>query len=280
LSSWLGLLHGLDFLLTALLAGNVIFSFWIAPNRSKKLQPVLLFLLLILSCLWFVGLSAEMAESWKIDDLLNVAQNTAFGHLWIAKILFLGALISIARTSRLKVLLLSAVFLPLSFALTGHANAQPHFTLVFVGLDYAHFLGASIWTGGLVTLVIWLKERLKEVPTNAHENTYRVVRMFSRFAIASTTTIALSGLIQSYLYGVRPASLFGSEYSELVLLKTILFLTTLSLASVNHFVHLRKWNPKAEKKFVQSILRESLFELILIFAILLVAGFLTRSPLP
>lgn len=280
MSSWLGLLHGLDFLLTTLLVGNVVFSFWIANPPGKYVTRILLLLLLMTSFAWFICLAAEMADSWKLDDLLRVAQNTTFGLVWIVKLFVIAILLATSFFPRLKSFVLAALILPLSFSLTGHASAQPRLNALLIALDNLHFLGASIWSGGLVCLATWIKGRLKEIGINAAEESYLVVRKFSRFAVASTATIAFSGLILSYLYGVRPNSLFDTEYSELVLLKTILFATTLSLASVNHFIYLRRWNPHAENKFLQSILRESVFELLLIFATLLVAGFLTRTPTP
>jgi len=282
LSNWLGLLHGLDFLFTALFVGSVIFSLWIARGIApsgqsfRKLQTGLLLILLLISCAWFVCLSAEMADSWKIDELLNVAKNTAFGHLWIGKIILLAVLLAF----RHRFISLLALALPFFSSLTGHANAQPQHSAWFIGLDYFHFLGASIWTGGLVCLVIWLRGRLNSLNSSETGQSYLLVRKFSHFAIASTVAIAVCGLALAYLYGVRPYALFSTDYSELVLLKTILFVTTLSLASINQFIHLRKWNPSLERKFVQGVLRESFFELILIFAVLIIAGFLTRVQTP
>jgi putative copper resistance protein D len=278
LSSWLGLLHGLDFIFTALFVGSVAFSLWIAPPQQsfRKLHISLLLILLLISSAWFVCLSAEMADSWKIDELLNVVKNTAFGHLWIVKIILLITLLLFRR----PFISLLTPALPLFSSLTGHANAQPQHSALFIGLDYIHFLGASIWTGGLVCLVFWLRDRFKNSSSGETGQSYLVVRRFSHFAIASTIAIAVSGLTLAYLYGVRPYAFFSGDYSELVLLKTILFVTTLSLASVNQFIHLRKWNPNFERKFVQGVLRESFFELILIFAALIVAGFLTRTQIP
>jgi copper transport protein len=258
--------------------GSVVFSLWIAPASQsfRKLQTSLLLILLLISCAWFVCLSAEMADSWKIDELLNAVKNTAFGHLWIVKLTLLAILLLFRR----PFISLLTPALPLFSSLTGHANAQPQHSALFIGLDYVHFLAASIWTGGLVCLVIWLREQLKDLSNGEMGQSYRVVRRFSYFAIASTVAIAACGLALAYLYGVRPYALFSNDYSELVLLKTILFVTTLSLASINQFIHLRKWNPSFERKFVQGVLRESFFELILIFAILVITGFLTRVQTP
>ena len=221
-----------------------------------------------------------MADSWKMEDLLHVAQSTTFGKVWIAKLIAISAIFATGFSARFRSFSLAVLFLPLSFSLTGHAGAQPRLNFLLIALDDLHFLGVSIWSGGLVCLVMWLKERLGTIGESPPRESFLVVRKFSRFAVGSTATLALSGFFLSYLYGVRPDSLFGTEYSELILLKTILFVTTLSLASVNHFIHLRRWLPEAEKKFLQSILRESLFELILIFATFLVPGFLTRTPTP
>jgi putative copper export protein len=158
--------------------------------------------------------------------------------------------------------------------------AQESYSAIFVALDYAHFLGASIWTGGLVSLIFWLRRQLQRQDELNTGITHVIVRQFSHFAIASTAAIAGSGLILSYFYGVRPNALFATNYSKLVLLKTGLFVATLAIASINQFIHLRKWNPKFEKNFAQGVLRESLFELVLIFSVLLVAGFLTRTATP
>jgi putative copper export protein len=290
MSSWLGLIHGIDLLLTSVFVGGVAFSAWIGsacgPAVEKIRNPwgrshtVFLLMLIFLAALWFVLLSHDMTDTWNLEDFKEVALSSVFGRLWIGKIVFLLALILVSATVSLRYLYFLALPLPLFSSLSGHAAAQKTLSFLYITLDYVHFFGASIWVGGLIALVLWLRARLFSQSTPVPEITHVVVRRFSHFAIASTGAIAASGLILAYLYGVRPNSLLSANYGKLVLVKTALFVLVLAIASVNQFVHLRNWSPATEHKFARGVFRESLCELSLIFVVIIIAGLLSRTDVP
>ena len=291
MSLFVPLLHGLDLLVTTLFVGGVVFSAWIhsaggdfadqvSPRWGRAKTPILFFLL-ILTVAWFFTVAHEMTDTFALDDLKTVALSSSFGRLWIAKGGLLMLLLIASLWDRLRRVHLLVLLLPLFSSLNGHAVAQKEHTDIYVALDYFHFLGVSIWMGGLVALVFWLRSRVRQEWVGFKSETTQVLmKRFSHFAIGSTAVIAASGVSLAYLYGVRLGGLFGTPYSKLVMTKTLLFAMTLGIASINQFVHLRHWTPEKEPSFARGVYRESLLELLLIVAVLLVAGFLTRTDAP
>lgn len=148
-------------------------------------------------------------------------------------------------------------------------------------MDWAHAVAAGIWSGGLFSLWIWLKARVTSSRPFAPKTSHSLVERFSRFAMASTGVIGLSGLLMAYVAGVpllRPWA--AQDYGKLLIGKTLLFSIALLAASINQFLHLRNWRAENEIHFSRSVSREVGLELILVIGIFILAGFLTRSALP
>ena len=285
----LSLIHGLDYLFLCLLVGDLVFTTWILPagdstarltirapqNRKLKVYFSLLF---TTSLLWLVCMSGEMTESWEIGSLVLTLLHTQFGHLWLLRILVLIAISAAYKINSLQTALTLALSLPIFSSLTGHAGTQASNRIFSVTLDFAHFLSVAIWSGGLLSLWFWLRKSLGQTLSRA--TPYKVVKRFSHFAMASTAVIAATGLIMAFRYGVIFTSPWATNYGLLLLIKTGLFSLSLLAASVNQFVHLYKWDPTRRQDFVKGVFRGVTLELFLVTSVLMVAGFLTRSPTP
>ena len=139
-----------------------------------------------------------------------------------------------------------------------------------MALDYVHTLSAAVWTGGLISLYFELKVRPG----------YTLVKNFSKYAMAATGVLFITGLAQVYLIENSFTVLIATDYGKLVILKFALFSAAMLAAAINHFVHLRNWKVSQEARFAQILRREIRVEMALIAIVIMVTGFLTRTNLP
>jgi putative copper export protein len=287
----LGIIRGLDYLFSHWLLGSVLFNYFILPAGGPSALEIdrnrfqyLLLPTFISSSAWMIFSAYAMTESWAPDEIWTAMSETKFGHIWCARvILIFTALLSFKKVKNFgagPLLLVSFVFaLPLFSVLTGHAAAQADRTLLRVLTDFIHSLAVGTWTGGLWALIFWLKRRTLFSDIKP-EVSFRLVKRFSHFAIISTGLIGLTGIAMGLLAGISWKEPLATTYGQLMAAKLALFLAVLGIASVNQFTHLGKWAPKDEPKFVLGVLRESRLELVLIFIVFGIAGFLARTAFP
>ncbi len=279
------LTHWLDYGATLLLLGSVVFDQFILREEWNVRRIRILFILAcITSSSWMILSAIDMADSLEFSPIWFAMSKTNFSHWWCYRVLVLliGALIlSFTKITRLhKVLLLIMVSsIPIFSSLVGHpAMSETHVT-IRVALDFFHTFGASIWLGGLYCLYHYLGNfAYSKEPITA--SAFPTVERFSHFAMASTGTIMVSGLVQIYLVNDSLFILWSSEYGKLAFLKLLLFCTALLAAAVNQFKHMAKWKPGNEPHFARRIRREVRIEMLIIVGILIITSFLTRTNLP
>lgn len=290
----LGLVHGVDSILSFCLLGFALFYCFILPagNKTaislfnswpKKIQTFT-GLALLSSLAWMILTAADMTESWNPKDLWLAMSQTTFGHLWCLKIILLLFIVfSIRPLIKLRfghfIILSLVIILPLFSVLTGHSAAQEENLFLRIGLDLAHSISVGVWSGGLWALFLWLSLRIQS-PEPSSEMSHKVVQRFSHFAMASTGIIFVSGLWMAYFAGVSIWHPLSTTYGQIVIGKLLLFCATLAIASVNQFIHLKNQDFLKELSFATSIRREVRSEIIFIIAIFILAGFLTRTSLP
>ena len=96
--------------------------------------------------------------------LTTTLGDTRYGTWWLVRVgvllLFAAVLLGAAwwwpwrrRRATILVLVASAA-LPLPFSMISHAGAEPAGQATAVAFDYVHLLGASLWAGGLLFLVV------------------------------------------------------------------------------------------------------------------------------
>jgi putative copper export protein len=156
-----GITHGLDYLFSHLLAGQIVFFFGVlsaggepayslVPKYLEGLRRVA-FLTFASSLTWMVLSSANMADSWALADLWQAMTATSFGHFWCVRV---GALFLLAvfwpHILRARALLiippLAVLFIS---SMTGHAAAGQGSIFWPVVVDFGHSVAVAVWSGGL-----------------------------------------------------------------------------------------------------------------------------------
>jgi copper transport protein len=111
----------------------------------------------------------------------------------------------------------------------GHAaqTAPRGWSLLF---DWLHLVSGSIWIGGLVgLLVLW---RSLAAGSRVAGLSIAVPR-FSSVAFVSVVTLVVSGTLAAYIHLPTVASLWETSYGQALLVKIVLLIAALGLASVN-----------------------------------------------
>src|SRR5207244_5250426 len=128
----------------------------------------------------------------------------------------LGGLEGMAAESALATL--PAVLLTSS--LTSHGAALPLGAALGITVDWLHIVGATAWVGGLVSLAAVLQVVHRGRKSGADGSLARVlVASFSRFGLAASAFVLLSGLLQASIEVGSWTALFDTLYGELVLVK-------------------------------------------------------------
>jgi copper resistance protein D len=128
---------------------------------------------------------------------------------------------------------LSTMFLA-SLAWTGHAasatgiGANAHLLS-----DLVHTLAAGAWVGGLLPLVLVLRQASRSSDDASLAACGKVLRRFSTLGLASVLALAASGVINTWYLTDHMHALFNTDYGWFVQIKIGLFLAMLCLAAVN-----------------------------------------------
>ena len=195
---------------------------------------------LLSSIPWLAFTTANMAGTpsaaadW--DSLLSVMRDTTFGHVWLVRLVlaFLAVgLIGLRRNStgdglgRVPLALLTASLLA-SLALVGHTQqSEGTGGVLHVGADALHLLAAGAWIGGLLALAYIL--------AYVREDSEQVLLRFSGMGYVAVAVLVASGLVNGWYLVGSLASLFGTSYGQLLLVKLCLFAGMLGLAITNQF---------------------------------------------
>jgi len=212
-------------------------------------------------------------------DLTPISQGTRIGKAFIVMTLgfaVIAALVYLAWLTDRVVLLVPALLLALGFAsgisLSGHDAVDPGSSRWSELADWVHLSAASLWVGGLVSLVIavWLvAPGLRRVA-------------FVRFSRLATVLIGLVLAAGTYLSVVRLPrlhDLWSTGYGETLLIKISLVAVALAWGAVHHFV-VRPRLPEASSGFLARVSRSLLAESAIAITVLLFAAILTDSKPP
>jgi putative copper resistance protein D len=236
------------FAAAALLFGGPLYRLAIEPkwsrNGGRAVEVVAAIAALLSGLVWFAGVAATMAggftDALAPDLLAAVTFHTRFGQLWIGRLLVLVAILALhlgGRASRGRdgaLVLLSAGFAA-SLVGVGHgmtgAGHGPVVARIHLVADMLHLLSAAGWIGGLFFL-----GRLLHAATRGDRQIEAVrtaLRRFSRMGYWAVALVLVSGCINALVLVPRPASLIGSDYGRVLLLKLALVLAMVAIALVN-----------------------------------------------
>jgi len=212
-------------------------------------------------------------------DLSPISQGTRFGKAFIVMTLafaLVAALVYLAWLTDRVVLLVPALAIAVGFSsglsLSGHDAVDPGSSGWSELADWVHLTAASLWIGGLVSLVVAVWFVAPELRRAA----------FTRFSQLATVLIALVLAAGTYLAVVRLPhlrDLWTTGYGETLLIKVSLVALALAWGAVHRFV-VRPRLPAAGSGFLSRVGRSLAAESAIGIVVLLMAAILTDSKPP
>jgi putative copper resistance protein D len=225
-----------------------------------------------------------------------VLSETDFGQIWGVRLLLMPVLAAVLLLLRSRfdhsgrsiasvVALVLALSLVGSVAWAGHAAANMGSDLKgnahLLG-DILHLVAAAAWVGALAPLALILNLSNDSVRPLLKISRIATLR-FSTLGIISVGMILLTGLNNTWVLAGSIRALTATDYGNLLILKLILFLLMLGLASFNRFKLTPLLVPdndiSAAREAVRRLRRNALLEASLGVLILIVVAVLgTMSP--
>lgn len=143
----------------------------------------------------------------------------------------LAAVAAVARApaarGRRLALLGAALAFTASAAGTSHAAARLDGRAALLGLDALHHVATAVWVGGLLHLVALMVTRgAQHWPAGA-------LAAFSRLALGSVATLAVTGAALALVYVGALDALVGTSYGGMLATKLVLFAGLLGLGALN-----------------------------------------------
>lgn len=127
-----------------------------------------------------------------------------------------------------------AAALLLTIGLAGHAGTLPPVALN-LGADLVHLLGAAVWLGGLVGLVLLAFPATRGTAEPERVGLMApVVSRFSNLAMVAVAVIVASGVLRGYLEIRSIDGLTGSSYGIALIVKLAAFLPLIGLGAINN----------------------------------------------
>jgi copper resistance protein D len=242
--------------------GTLVCSLWVLsptlllaiPDRSR-----------LLNRMWFsFGIATAVILAGSVADLISraaemsglpiisafpllpaVILKTHFGWIWLGRIsglIMVALLMTAGRRHRdysylLYILLGIAASIAWTYSASGHASDKGDFTVPELA-DWLHLLGATVWGGSLLFLSLIIFPHLKQRSAEVLPVIAGLVARFSRIAGWAVGIIALTSLLQAWLYVGSVEALEKTPYGNLVLLKVVLFILLLVFAAFNRYYFL------------------------------------------
>ncbi len=179
----------------------------------------------------------ELEVPWSLATY-GVLFTTRFGALWIARtlltLLLAGLMLkNVTMRDRLIALMVSSLLL-LTISLGRHAASEPQPTLPVLA-DWLHLLAASIWIGGLIHFVtgLWATRQLDRREAYRTRLTAQLIPRFSKLALISVATLALTGLYSAILRVGSIEALFNTVYGQALIVKVAIIAPMIMIGAVN-----------------------------------------------
>lgn len=229
-------------------------------------------------------MAGSIAAATEPAMLATVLLQTEFGHVWCGRLVLALMLVAACialppRRWNVVVLILSGLLL-VSLGWVGHAAMdQGTLRVAHEVNQMAHLLAGAFWLGGLLPLA-WFLARLRRMPDGEWLALGReMLPRFSQMGYGAVAILALTGAANSVLLVGSPAALVGTPYGRLLIVKIILFLAMVTLASVNRFRLMPQIARQPEpSEPLSALARSVLAEQALALAILVVVSMLGTFP--
>jgi putative copper resistance protein D len=278
-------------LATMLIAGAVFFRAWVAEPvlgaapyarfRERAFLAINLVALVVSGAAWLGLLAARIGEPSSFAEFRETAwtllTQTQFG---VTSQLRFGLALVLAATvlrpagealSRYLAVAASAL-LAGTLAWSGHGGATPGLAGdVHAAADVLHLVAAAAWLGGLVPLVLLMRELLDRADAASSAAMPEVLRRFSNLGVGAVATVLMTGTVNACFALGNVGALFDTDYGRVLLVKLALFGGMVALAAVNR---LKLAAHPMTTREVGAIYRNALAEIALGVAIVVVVGML------
>lgn len=193
-----------------------------APDRQARRVAVVAALLLILVP-FLLARQQLLALEMPLNELAMLVRETGWGRgfavltvtAWTTAV---ALCLPLSRTVAFG-LLMSASALAVAMGGLGHAAADAHWPVAARVLDAVHVWTVGAWMGGL--LFTWLATRLHVTGAEQHDARWQ---RFSSMATVMAPLAVMSGMLSGarLLNGQTPRVILGSEYGQMLLVKSAL----------------------------------------------------------
>ncbi|MBJ8081967.1 copper resistance protein CopC [Bacillus cereus group sp. N14] len=250
-------------------------------SRSKNIIWISLLGILI-SLLFNLPLQAKINAdvSWleAFDPLLlkETLQLSVFGYVWITQMVLISSLIIVTyfamkceKLSSFKVWsipILLFIGILVMKAFNSHAFGLK-FKEIAVVMDFLHLFAASLWVGGLSSIILLLRK--EEDKWNMY---WDMIKRFSPWATGAVIVILITGLFNSTFFIPTIHSLFDTKYGLALLAKILLFIF-MGILGIVHYV---KGKMRAEQGLGATVKVEFIIGII----IFVIVAFMTNVQTP
>ena len=172
-----------------------------------------------------------LLASLSISNLLETLKSTKEGTIWILQtillvILYLSHLYiwkmeTYTDRKRLTIPGLAFLGIMLSKAFLGHPSSSPYETVAIL-FDFTHLVAASIWLGGMLVILLFLREGIFASEGEGHDLYWSSMERYSLWALFSVAALCISGAINASLLIPDFHSLVSTTYGKVLLIKVAL----------------------------------------------------------
>jgi len=241
----------ITFLALLALIGVVVFHWMILP---RLLEPALrggvdsglatagLFaaVAIVVGCAARLPLKSTLMSQIAHGGLGELLTGTTWGQAWLLQCIGGLAAIGFFLVARSAgpigwgLATLVVVILAVTPALSGHAVASPHLTMLAVGDDTLHVLGAGGWLGSLLCLAaVAVPIVLRSTAANRLDDVAVLVNAFSPVALRFGGMVVVTGLVSAWLRLGALSPLWTSDYGRVLLIKLALLSGALATGAYN-----------------------------------------------
>jgi copper resistance protein D len=289
--------RAIHFAANAVITGTLVFRTWVAKpalpseqvialgwrSQSLRVAWTALAVTLLSGVGWLLLQAVSMSglppgEAMTSQVLSTVLNETQFGMVTEIRSVLAIILATALAFDRIPLVnwlaLAAALGLTASIAWTGHAAS----TLgeegnLHLAADALHLIAAASWIGGLVPFALLLAAvRRHGGASLAREAAQR----FSTLGIVSVATLAITGMVNSWILVGSFRALLVAEYGQVLMLKLVVFAAMLVLAAVNRFALTPRLMVLSgnDREAVRKLMRNSVVEIALGFVIFAIVGML------
>lgn len=211
--------------------GNTLSNRLVKRTKSVSITTITLLAISIVS---FIIIQTQsyagggLLAALSVSNLLETLKSTKEGTIWILQIILLVILFvshlsiwkkeAYLEKKRWVIPGLAFLGIMLSKAFLGHPSSSPYETVAIL-FDFAHLVSASIWLGGMLVILLFLREGIFARKGEGHDLYWGSMEKYSLWALFSVAVLVISGAINGSLLIPDFHSLVSTAYGKVLLIK-------------------------------------------------------------